>query len=329
MANVTIGSARIDENGNARGGKAGKQKAIEVSRQSWYLHSKGWRVFRARDANAAKRIAHCMNWACDTKFVGYDQNENTTLFKALEAVNFDLSKLTKAVETDCARLVRVCVWYAGIKARDFYTATEASALLATGEFVELTGAKYTKKQDYLRTGDILVTCTQGHTVVVLSDGSKAEDWGSITPEPTYALGDRILRNGMEGGDIKELQRLLVQLGYSCGPCGFDGEFGDATEIAVRQLQNDAGIEVDGEAGPDTLKAITDMLGSDSPQAYHVTIAGGNCYVRSAPNTSGTKMGVAYNGSVYNYGGVTSEDGWLLIEFEGTNGWVSGKYGRLA
>ena len=46
---VMIGSARIDENGNAHGGKAGDQKnGKEVSAQEWYKHSKGWRVFRAK-----------------------------------------------------------------------------------------------------------------------------------------------------------------------------------------------------------------------------------------------------------------------------------------
>ena len=62
---VKIGSARIDENGNAKGGKAGDQTGKEVSTQSWYRHSKGWRVFRAKDPAVAERIAQDMQWACD------------------------------------------------------------------------------------------------------------------------------------------------------------------------------------------------------------------------------------------------------------------------
>ena len=38
---VKIGSARIDENGRAKGGKAGDQTGREVSTQSWYRHAKG------------------------------------------------------------------------------------------------------------------------------------------------------------------------------------------------------------------------------------------------------------------------------------------------
>lgn len=326
---VIIGSARIDERGKASGGKAGKQKAIEVSRQNWYLHSKGWRVLRPKDPNKAARISACMNWACDSPLVGYDQNENTTLYKALEKVNFDLTKLATNVETDCARLVRVCCRYAGILASDFYTASEASALLATGEFVELTDSKYTKQQDYLRTGDVLVTKTKGHTVVVLSDGEKAEDWGHMSASPTYALGDRILKNGMEGPDVRELQNMLIQLGYSCGSYGCDGEFGDATELAVLQFQSANSCDRDGEVGPQTLAALKSALGSDSTaETYHVRITGGNCYVRSAPNTTAERQGVVYTGSLLPYGGEQSADGWLLVEFKGCNGWVSGKYGRL-
>ncbi len=44
MATVKLGSARIDENGHATGGKAGDQTGKEVSTQNWYKHNKGWRV---------------------------------------------------------------------------------------------------------------------------------------------------------------------------------------------------------------------------------------------------------------------------------------------
>ena len=39
---VKIGSARIDEHGQAHGGAAGDQTGKEVSTQSWYAHTKGW-----------------------------------------------------------------------------------------------------------------------------------------------------------------------------------------------------------------------------------------------------------------------------------------------
>ena len=51
-------------------------------------------------------------------------------------------------------------------------------------------------------------------------------------------------------------------------------------------------------------------------------------VAPAPNTSGNKLGVAHRGDVLNYQGVTSNDGWNLIEYNGQNGWVSGRYSEF-
>lgn len=177
---VIMGAARSDEKGNITNGVAGDQKqktkpdyAGEISRHSWYLHSFGWRVFRCKDPAKAERIAWNMEAACDNKNIGYDQNQNQTLYQEASKVGFNCAKVTTTCETDCARLVRVCVLYAGIKIADFYTATEAKALLATGEFVELTDKKYTTSSEYLQRGDILVTLARGHSEVCLSNGTKA------------------------------------------------------------------------------------------------------------------------------------------------------------
>ena len=70
---VTIGSARIDENGKAHGGKAGDQTGKEVSTQDRYKHSKGWRVLRANDVSARDKIAVAMERACANSNIGYDQ----------------------------------------------------------------------------------------------------------------------------------------------------------------------------------------------------------------------------------------------------------------
>ena len=77
---VIIGSARIDENGKAHGGRAGDQTGREVSTQPWYKHSKGWVVLRAKDPIKAAKIAQAMRAACDNPNIGYDQYQNTTLW---------------------------------------------------------------------------------------------------------------------------------------------------------------------------------------------------------------------------------------------------------
>lgn len=171
---VKVGSARIDENGNAKGGKAGDQTGKEVSAQTWYKHSKGWRVFRANNSACAEKIAQDMKYACANNNIGYDQNQRNTLYNVAKKVGFNCSKVTQKCETDCSALVRVCCAYAGILLPNFRTATEPNVLLKSGKFTELKGKKYTDSPDYLLAGDILVTKKSGHTVVVLNNGSKAK-----------------------------------------------------------------------------------------------------------------------------------------------------------
>lgn len=326
---VYIGSARSDENGKINSGKAGDQKGgKEVSTQAYYVHSKDWRVIRCKDPERAAKIAKAMKAACANDKIGYDQYQRNTLYKLAEKVGFDPSKVTTACETDCSALVRVCCAYAGITVGDFNTSTQASKLLSTGAFIELTASKYTTKSDFLRAGDILVTKKKGHTVVVLNDGGKAEK--NVPPVTGYELGDRILKNGMEGEDVRELQLALIELGYSCGSWGADGDYGDATELAVEKFQRDHGCEADGEYGPITHKAMQTAQEAarapENPRA--VVIKGGDCWVRSGPSVAGNKLGVAHEGDKLAYSGSTSENGWLSVVYKNENGWVSGKYGKL-
>ena len=253
---VKVGSARIDENGNAYNGKAGDQTGKEVSTQNWYKHSKGWRVFRAKDAGKAAMIAEVMKAACANKNIGYDQWQRNTLYTYASKVGFDISKVTTACETDCSALVRVCCEYAGITGlpSDFRTGNMPSNLLGTGHFVELTGTKYTDQSTYLGAGDILVTKTSGHTVVVLSNGTKYEGQINIsTTAKVYNLGDRTLKKGMVGSDVEDLQKRLNALGFNCGTV--DGDFGSNTQKGVKALQKASKIEVDGIFGKDSFKAL--------------------------------------------------------------------------
>lgn len=67
---------------------------------------------------------------------------------------------------------------------------------------------------------------------------------------------------------------------------------------------------------------------ESVSGKTVKISGGDCYVRTASGTTGGIIGVAFNGETFSYAGLTSINGWLLINFNGKIGWVSGKYGHL-
>lgn len=246
---VTIGSARIDENGNTHGGRAGDQNGREVSAQAWYKHRKGWRVLRCKSADKAEKIARAMQAACDNANIGYDQYQRDTLYNAAKPLGFDPARVDTPCETDCSALVRVCCAYAGIPVDNFRTTNEAGVLLRSGAFTELKESRYTDQSAYLRRGDILVTRTQGHTVVVLSNGSKAEATSAEEASRT------ILKRGMKGEDVRRLQLRLMELGYGLPRYGADGEYGAETAAAVKAFQADRKLVADGAAGEMTLAAL--------------------------------------------------------------------------
>lgn len=324
---VKIGSARIDENGNAHSGKAGDQTGKEVSTQNWYASSKVWRVFRCKDPAKAEAMAQNMQAACDNPNIGYDQWQRHTLYAIAKAVGFVLSKVNTKCETDCSALIRTILAGVGINVpEDFRTGNMPSYLLKSGMFVELTGDKYQKQSTYLRRGDILVTSTSGHTVMVLSDGSKAEK--NVPPAQTtsgtaktYALGDRLLKKGCDGSDVKQLQEKLNAAGYDCGKA--DGDFGKKTEAAVKAFQSNNGLDVDGVVGPKTLAALR---ADTMPRT--VTVTGSLVNVRAAPGMNGRILGTAKKGETLEYQGESQNvDGvaWYLVVFKGQNAWISGKY----
>lgn len=246
---VKVGSARIDENGKTHGGRAGDQNGKEVSTQAWYRHKKGWRVLRCKDAGKAEAIARAMQAACDNANIGYDQYQRDSLYNAAKGVDFDPGRVKTPCETDCSALVRVCCAYAGVMVGNMRTTNEAKILLASGEFTELKGAKYTDQSAYLRRGDILVTRTQGHTVIVLTNGSKAET------TPAEEAPRTILKRGMKGEDVRRLQQRLIELGYALPRYGADGDYGSETVTAVKAFQRDRSLQVDGVAGEATLAAL--------------------------------------------------------------------------
>lgn len=310
---VKIGSARIDENGHAKGGKAGDQTGKEVSTQSWYLHSKGWRVFRAKNPAVAEKIAQDMQWACNNKNIGYDQNQRTTLYTVSKPPGFNCSKVTTNCETDCSALVRVCCAYAGVDLPNFRTTNEASVLLKSGAFIELKGAKYQESSAYLKRGDILVTKTQGHTVVVLTNGSKAAS--------DTAPADDSLRKGDKGPEVKAMQDALMRAGWSFPRYGCDGDFGSETEANVKGFQRTHDLPVTGIYDAATRAALMTAIG-----AGKVEITGKSVNVRTGPGTNHDIIGVAHKGERYDYG--LTADSWYQIDFGGAVGWVSGKFAEV-
>ena len=172
---VIIGSARINEKGTATGGKHGDQTGWEVATEEWYKHSLGWVVLRAKDEDKREWLAKAMEQACENDLIGYDQDYRNSLYKASKDVGFTPAKVTKACSCDCSSLVRICCLYSEINVGDFYTGNEMEMLRATGQFDVYTDAEHCDTSANLMRGDILVTMKQGHTAIVLSDGTNIHE----------------------------------------------------------------------------------------------------------------------------------------------------------
>ena len=87
----------------------------------------------------------------------------------------------------------------------------------------------------------------------------------LTPEPApqyCTVRLPLLKRGATGTAVENAQLLLIHRGYNCGgrknlfgketP---DGDFGPATEKAVKTIQLSAEVEVDGELGPETWRVL--------------------------------------------------------------------------
>jgi hypothetical protein len=175
---------------------------------------------------------------------------------------------------------------------------------------------------YLRAGDILVTATKGHTVVVLNDGPKAY-------EGEVALGTRALAKGSVGTDVAALQELLASLGHD--PQGIDGDFGPNTEKAVKSAQKALGLGVTGKADLATIAAIQAASSAkndpDEPEpepepesGWKVTATELN--VRTGPSTDFSIATTVKKNALLI---PVDTEGWVPVLVGGETRWVSAQY----
>ena len=72
-----------------------------------------------------------------------------------------------------------------------------------------------------------------------------------TSKGEFTVKLRTLRYGDKGDDVKALQILLLGNGFPCGKWGADGDFGIATQNALKEYQRKHNLSADGIAGPAT------------------------------------------------------------------------------
>ena len=328
---LIVGSARIDENGNLKNGKAGDQTGKEVSTQAYYTHKKGWYIFRPKSVAHANALATAMKQACDNNKIGYDQNERNGVITQLKKYG-SLDKIATATECDCSSLVRACIIQAtGKDVGNITTANEASVLEASGLFE---AKKSVTGEGMLYNGDILVTKTKGHTVIVVSGRARSTATTSNTSTATKSY----LSKGDKGNGIKTMQTMLIACGYSCGSYGADGDFGSGSDKALRKFQGDYGLTVDGKYGSKSKAKLESVYNqkksSKSLGTYKVTAKSG-LYVRECavtnydivPKNKLTKNAQEHaksNGAL-RYGTRVTVKEWKNGFARIPSGWVSGDY----
>ena len=312
---IIFGSARIDENGNISGGAAGDQTGAEVSTQPYYMHSKGWYALRPKDANAAAKIATAMQQACDNNHIGYDQNQRNTCWNMLKRYG-SLAAIAENCETDCSALVRCCIYQAtGRDVGDMYTGNLASNLENSGLF---NGRFSVSSESQLYNGDILVTKSTGHTVIVVSGRPRSggDSGGGSTWKATGTA--TCTDNGV---NVRS-----TPAGTVIGQCNKGNRFEIDGQVSGDWVHiNVAGIGV-GYMHKDYVKydsAPTPAPTSTWKATGTATCTDNSVNVRSTPN--GTVIGQLNQGNRFEVDGQTS-DGWVHVNVAGIGiGWVYGQY----
>ncbi len=69
----------------------------------------------------------------------------------------------------------------------------------------------------------------------------------------------LIKKGSKGDFVRIAQEKLLQKGYILPKFGPDGDFGSETEEAIKQLQRDVHIEVDGIVGKNTWDALNSLF----------------------------------------------------------------------
>ena len=258
---IMVSSARSDERGKYSGGKPGDQKQNsktndtrgEVSMQAMYTHRRGWYILRPKKVSHADAIAELGIKAANNPNIGYSQSDR------LGVVKHGINTKVKT-NADCSSLVRQAVKEAtGKDPGNFTTANEANMLMATGLFGKIGYVNHKKTPVY--NGDILVTKTKGHTVIVVSGNPRPRATvGNPYPVPERVIYIPKIGPKMSGDDVKWIQHHLIRLGFlseknSKGKSNIDGIYGKATRAAVMAAQEHYGIKVDGIVGAATVDIL--------------------------------------------------------------------------
>lgn len=135
-------------------------------------------------------------------------------------------------------------------------------------------------------------------MAVATSNADAAKWQKVT------LGDRVLKKGSAGNDVKTLQVLLTRRGFEVPATGY---FGSMTRGSVRRFQRSRGLTADGIVGPMTRGALAPRHPRRAtwygPGLYGNGLACGGKLTKSTWGVAhktlpcGSKVAIAYAGRI--------------------------------
>lgn len=199
-------------------------------------------------------------------------------------------------------------------------------------------AKYAESIGILGVG-LYETDSDGHFVHIDTRNYKSFWYGqSEKPMTTFGgasaavlpsisnpqVTNTIIDFGDQGEAVRDLQKMLIKLGFSCGKGGADGIFGDDTLDAVKKFQKAARVTVDGIVGYQTYKAIeiaAESISEAPVNKNQVIVNAKLVNVRAGAGLNYTVLTTVRMGQVCDI--VEERDGWIKISKP--LGWVSKDY----
>lgn len=175
-------------------------------------------MYRFLSDEYAKKAAKAMYDACMNDNVGYCQTHRSiiTMLKKYGS----MKAIAEKTETDCSNLVRGCIYEAtGIDVGSFSTATEPSVLEKSGLFAKKVAVTASTQ---FKPGDILVTKTKGHTVIVVSvDGSTPSSTSTPAKPAASTLSSKKVESAKSkdaaiAGKYKTTGNLYLRVGAGTG-----------------------------------------------------------------------------------------------------------------
>ena len=153
---------------------------------------------------------------------------------------------TLAPATDTAAPTATPTPYAGTQGGD--TGTSTSGSQPTINWNDDWGGTSTTNA-----GSTATATPSNSSIVVVTPTPKPASTTSSSSSATATPATTTLKKGSTGSDVRTMQQRLKELGYLTGSA--DGDFGTATEEAVKAFQKANGLTVDGKAGTKTLQKL--------------------------------------------------------------------------